>query len=62
MKAYLVESADVRKNLENIKKRAGSAAVIAVLKGNGYGLGLLEMASACRDARCARRATSRSRF
>ena len=50
MKAYIVESADVRKNLENIKKRAGSAAVIAVLKGNGYGLGLLEMASVCRDA------------
>ena len=44
MKAYIVESADVRKNLENIKKRAGSAAVIAVLKGNGYGIGALPLA------------------
>ena len=50
MKAYIVESADVRKNLDNIKKRAGTAEVIAVLKGNGYGLGLIQMAAACREA------------
>ena len=50
MKAYIVESAELRKNLDNIKKRAGSAVIYAVLKGNGYGLGLIPMAAACRDA------------
>ena len=44
MKAYYVESGDIRKNLENLKKRAGDAPIWAVLKGNGYGLGLLPMA------------------
>ena len=50
MKAYIVERTDVRKNLDNIKKRAGSAEVIAVLKGDGYGLGLIPMAAVCREA------------
>lgn len=50
MKSYVVESSDLRKNLDNLQKRAGSAAVIAVLKGNGYGLGLLPMAQVCHDA------------
>lgn len=50
MKAYFVDSASVRKNLENLKKRAKDAALIAVLKGNGYGLGLIEMATVCREA------------
>ena len=49
MKAYYVESGDIRKNLENLKKRAGDAPIWAVLKGNGYGLGLLPMAQICRE-------------
>ena len=49
MKAYYVESGDIRKNLENLKKRAGDAPIWAVLKGNGYGLGLLPMAQLCRE-------------
>lgn len=50
MKRYLVDRAAVRKNIDNLKTRAGSAELIAVLKGNGYGLGLLEMAGVCREA------------
>ena len=50
MKAYYVESGDIRKNLENLKKRAGSAPIWAVLKGGGYGLGLIPMARLCREA------------
>ena len=60
MKAYIVESAELRKNLDNIKKRAGSAVIYAVLKGNGYGLGLIPMAAACRDAGITRYAVTES--
>ena len=31
MKAYIVDSAELRKNLDTIKKRAGSAVIYAVL-------------------------------
>ncbi len=50
MKAYIVETALLRENLKNLKKRAGDAAVWAVLKGDGYGLGLVPMAKLCLDA------------
>ena len=44
MKAYVVDSAAVRSNLQILKDRAGSAVLWAVLKGDGYGLGLVQMA------------------
>ena len=50
MKAYVVDSAAVRNNLQILKDRAGSAVLWAVLKGDGYGLGLVPMAAICRDA------------
>lgn len=50
MKAYLVDSAAVRQNLQTLKDRAGEAVLWAVLKGDGYGLGLLPMARLCREA------------
>ena len=50
MKRYLVDSAAIRQNLETLKKRAGKAQLFAVVKGNGYGLGLLPLAAICRDA------------
>ena len=50
MKRYLVESAAIRQNLETLKKRAGKARLFAVVKGNGYGLGLIPLAAICRDA------------
>ena len=45
MKRYLVESAAIRQNLETLKKRAGKARLFAVVKGNGYGLGLVPLAA-----------------
>ena len=50
MKAYVVDSAAVRHNLAVLKDRAGDAVLWAVLKGNGYGLGLLPLANVCREA------------
>ena len=49
MKHYVVETALVRGNLKSLKKRAGSAVLWAVLKGDGYGLGLLPMAQLCAE-------------
>lgn len=49
MKSYVVDTAALRSNLQNLKQRAGGAVVWAVLKGDGYGLGLIPMASVCRD-------------
>ena len=50
MKRYLVDSAAIRQNLETLKKRAGKARLFAVVKGNGYGLGLVPLSAICRDA------------
>lgn len=50
MKAYLVESSILRENLKNLQKRAGDTPLWAVLKGDGYGLGLEPMAALCADA------------
>lgn len=49
MRAYIVDSAALRGNLENLKERAGYSVLWAVLKGNGYGLGLLPMAKLCTE-------------
>ena len=48
MKAYIVDSGAVRSNLQALMQRAGDASFWAVLKGNGYGLGLVQMATLCR--------------
>ena len=50
MKTLVVEKSKIRANLEVIKEQAGKAQVIAVLKANAYGLGILEMAGLCREA------------
>lgn len=50
MKQYLVDSAAVRSNLSELLHRAGEAVLWAVLKGDGYGLGLAPMAALCREA------------
>ena len=49
MRAYLVSMSDISHNLGEIRKKAGKAQVFAVLKGDGYGLGLNMMAKLCRD-------------
>ena len=50
MKRYLVERELIQNNIQVLQKKAGSAVIWAVLKGNGYGLGLLPMAEVCRAA------------
>lgn len=45
MKAYVVEKAHLLHNIAQIKQAAGDAVIWAVLKGNGYGLGVQQMAA-----------------
>ena len=47
MSTYKVETAALRHNLDCIRKKAGSAVIFAVLKGDGYGLGAENMAKIC---------------
>jgi alanine racemase len=50
MSKYLVvDRQRVRNNIQQIKRRAGDAIIYGVLKGNAYGLGLIEMADMLRD-------------
>lgn len=44
MKRMLVEADRIKHNLSKIRERAGNSLIYAVLKGNAYGLGLLETA------------------
>ncbi len=50
MKAYIVEQDLLAENLRILTQKAGDAAVYGVIKGNGYGLGLISMAKALWDA------------
>lgn len=47
MSAYIVKTADLRHNLAEIRKKAGSAVIFAVIKGDGYGLGADRLAAIC---------------
>lgn len=49
MKAYVVEQNALRDNIRLLKEKAGNTPIYGVIKGNGYGLGLLPMASALKD-------------
>lgn len=49
MKALIVETEKIKSNIVKIREKAGGAEIIGVLKGNGYGLGLLPLARAIRD-------------
>lgn len=44
MKAYIVERAALEQNLRFLQAQAGDAVIYGVIKGNGYGLGLVPMA------------------
>ena len=50
MKSYIVEKDLILHNLERLIRQAGDVPVWAVLKGNGYGLGVKPMAALCREA------------
>ena len=47
MKTYIVEKDAIVHNLEVLQKKAGDTPIWAVLKGNGYGLGVEPMAQLC---------------
>ena len=49
MKKLVLETADIKHNAALIKEAAGSAAVIAVVKGGGYGMGTLRFANLLRE-------------
>lgn len=44
MKTFVINKGDLTDNIHIVQKMAGNAKIIAVLKGGGYGLGLLEFA------------------
>lgn len=49
MKTLLVQRSRIKNNISKIKERAGDSQIYGVLKGNAYGLGLVEMADILRD-------------
>lgn len=49
MKAYIVEQKDLQENIRLLSQAAGDTPIYGVIKGNGYGLGLLPMAQALRQ-------------
>lgn len=49
MKAYIVEKAALANNIRIVKEKAGGAPIWGVIKGDGYGLGLVEFARALRQ-------------
>ena len=50
MKSYIVEKDAILHNLNILLKKAGEVPLWAVLKGDGYGLGLKPMAELCLEA------------
>lgn len=44
MKAYIAEKEALESNVELLRRRAGDAVIWAVVKGNGYGLGIVPLA------------------
>lgn len=49
MKAYVVDTAALRENIHIVQSRAGQTPIWAVLKGNGYGLGVVPLARILRE-------------
>ena len=58
MKRLVLEKDAIKKNLSVIKEKAGSAVIYAVLTGDAYGAGLVEMAKLLRDEGIGRFAVS----
>ena len=44
MNAYIVEKQALMKNIEILRKRMGNTLIWGVLKGDGYGIGAVELA------------------
>lgn len=49
MKQYVIKKQDLIHNISKIKEMAGNSRIIAVLKGNGYGIGLTELGAVMAD-------------
>lgn len=49
MRTLVLDTAAIRSNISVIKERAGSAIIYAVLAGDGYGAGVVELARLLRD-------------
>ena len=49
MNTYIVDRSALSSNIEKLKRYAGKAKIYGVIKGNGYGLGLLRMAGILRE-------------
>ena len=49
MKAYIVEKDKLKNNIDVVKRKAAGKPIYGVIKGNGYGLGLLQLARILRD-------------
>lgn len=49
MKAYVVEKSALLENVHILRERAQNSAIYGVIKGNGYGLGLTQLAAALRE-------------
>ncbi|MBE7029832.1 MAG: alanine racemase [Ruminococcaceae bacterium] len=49
MKQYVISKPDLIHNIRTIRSMAGDSQLIAVLKGQGYGLGLIEFATVLRE-------------
>ncbi len=50
MKKFIVDTDKLKANIEIVKKKADGRIIYGVLKGNGYGLGLLPLARVLRDS------------
>ena len=49
MKAYIVDQSALGENIRILKEKAGETPIYGVIKGNGYGLGLIPMAKALKE-------------
>lgn len=49
MKAYVVKHQDLIENIQMLKEQAGDVPIWAVLKGNGYGIGIIPLAQTLVD-------------
>ena len=49
MRKLIIKKASIKNNIKIVKERSGSAAIYAVLTGNGSGAGVVEMARLLRD-------------
>ena len=50
MNAYVVDRKALEQNIQVLREKAGNTPIYGVIKGNGYGLGLIPMARILRDS------------